>query len=319
MKLKVGIPRALLFYAYAPLWITFFENLGVQVIVSEKTNKQILDEGIKNTVDEACIPVKLFHGHVLDVKDQVDYLFIPRIKSVYKGEYICPKFSGLPEMIQYSIKHLPPIIGTEINFFQSNKTLKNTVYAIGKYFSKDKKRIMEAYQKAYEAYKKYKGMHNNPINSIAKLESHRKVMIMGHPYNLYDTYMNMDLFHKLQGMGVDIITPEKIDDKVIHVYAKRFEGQLYWTFARQLIGTTLYLLDEKGVDGMIYISTFGCGVDSVVADIVEKQVRRESRIPFMLLTLDEHHGDGGINTRIEAFVDMVKRRSSSENNISAHG
>ncbi|WZL74139.1 acyl-CoA dehydratase activase-related protein [Clostridiaceae bacterium 35-E11] len=322
MKIKVGIPRALLFYEYAPLWINFLEGLGVDVIISEKTNKQILGEGIRNTVDEACVPVKLFHGHVLDIKDKVDYLFIPRIKSLYKGEYICPKFSGLPEMIQHTIKDLPPIINTEINFFESDKHIKKTVYAVGSYFSKDKKQIIDAYKKAYAAYKKHKEQvqdPNNVINRYSKFSHKKRIMLMGHPYNLYDPYMNMDLLDKLKALEIEVITPESLDHNNIDCYAKQFEGQLYWTFARKLIGTTLYLLDKKNVDGIIYISCFGCGVDSVVADIVEKWVRRKSNIPFMLLTLDEHHADGGMNTRIEAFVDMAKWRGKSENNISAHG
>jgi predicted nucleotide-binding protein (sugar kinase/HSP70/actin superfamily) len=110
-----------------------------------------------------------------------------------------------------------------------------------------------------------------------------------------------------------------LDSDMINFYAKDFEGALYWTFARKLIGTAMLIVDQQNIDGVIYISTFGCGVDSVVEDIVEKYIRKNSNIPFMLLTLDEHTGEAGINTRIEAFVDMIKWRDRIENNISAHG
>lgn len=315
MTVTVGIPRALLYYEYYQLWISFFENLGVKVVLSEKTNKKIFDDGIKNTVDEACIPIKLFHGHVMDIKTQVDYLFIPRIKSIAKGEYICPKFCGLPEMIKHSIKDLPTIISTEINLFKSTKNIKKTVCEVGKYFSDDEKRILSSYEKAYLKYKSDKKIMQNKRNT----ENNKKVMIMGHPYHLYDVYLNMNALEKIEAKEVDVVTPEMIDVKFINEYAKKFEGNLYWTFARKLIGTTMYLVDRKNVDGVIYISTFGCGVDSVVGDIVEKYIRRKSNIPFMLLTLDEHSGEAGINTRIEAFIDMVKWRDKLENNIPAHG
>ncbi|MCT4605148.1 MAG: acyl-CoA dehydratase activase-related protein [Marinisporobacter sp.] len=314
MTVKIGIPRALLFYEYYPLWISFFENLGVKVILSGKTNKNIFTEGIKNTVDEACIPVKLFHGHVIDIKDQVDYLFVPRIKSIEKGEYICPKFCGLPEMIKNSIKDLPTMITTEIDFFQSKKGLRNTIYHIGKYFSNDHKAIQIAFDQAYLRYKKHK-------KSIQKelIENTKKVMVMGHPYNLYDENLNMNAFEKIKNRRIDLVTPEMLDSDMINFYAKDFEGALYWTFARKLIGTAMLIVDQQNIDGVIYISTFGCGVDSVVEDIVEKYIRKNSNIPFMLLTLDEHTGEAGINTRIEAFVDMIKWRDRIENNISAHG
>ncbi len=328
MAERIGIPRALLFYEYAPLWIAFFEELGAKVILSKKTNKKILNEGIKNTVDEACLPVKLFHGHVLDLKDQVDYIFIPRIMSISKGERICPKFCGLPEMIKYSIKDLPTVINTEIDFVKSKENLNDTIYEIGKYFSRDYRNIICAYDKAFLKFKEQKETilkGNLPLDgthidrNLYEASKNRKIMVMGHPYNLYDTYMNMDTIDKIRSRGVDVITPEMIGKKHINEYAKKYEGKIFWTFARKLIGTTLYLIDKKEVDGIVYISSFGCGVDSVIADTIERSVRRESTIPFMLLTLDEHTGEGGLNTRVEAFVDMIKWRDKNEGNLSAHG
>ncbi|WP_432407641.1 acyl-CoA dehydratase activase-related protein [Wukongibacter sp. M2B1] len=330
MSIRVGIPRALLFYEYYPLWVSFFENLGAEVIVSRKTNKEILYNGVKNTVDEACIPVKIFHGHVIDLRDRVDYLFIPRIKSIFKNEYICPKFSGLPEMIKHSIDGLPELIDTEINFFQSRKHLNSTIYEIGKHILNDHKSIMDAYDKAYLEYKRHKkdiGYGEalsidevQILNRIKNIKSQgKKVMVLGHPYNIYDTYLNIGILDKVKSNQAVILTPEMIGDRCTIEYSKQFKGNLSWTFARKLIGTALYLIDTKCVDGIIYISTFGCGVDSVVSDLVEKLIRRRSNIPFTLVTLDEHSGEAGINTRIEAFMDMIKWRDIFEDNISAHG
>ncbi|WP_432662943.1 acyl-CoA dehydratase activase-related protein [Wukongibacter baidiensis] len=330
MSVRVGIPRALLFYEYYPLWISFFESLGAEVVVSRKTNKEILDNGVKNTVDEACIPVKIFHGHVMDLKDRVDYLFIPRIKSIFENEYICPKFSGLPEMIKHSIVGLPRVIDTEINFFQSRKGLNNTIYEIGKYISNDHKSIMAAYDKAYLEYRRHKknikdgeAAYIDEVQISNRIKDSevqgKKVMVLGHPYNIYDSYLNINILDKMKANEAIVLTPEMIEDKCTVKYSKKFDGNLSWTFARKLIGTAMYLIDTKSVDGIIYISTFGCGVDSVVGDLVEKLIRRHSNIPFALVTLDEHSGEAGINTRIEAFMDMIKWRDILENNISAHG
>ena len=178
---------------------------------------------------------------------------------------------------------------------------------------------MSAYDKAYLKFKNNKKILEEKAFSEVDMLNNKRVMVMGHPYNLYDSYINMDAIDKIKSMGAYVLTPEMIDDQCIFDYAKKFDGRLYWTFARKLVGTALYLIDKKNIDGIIYVSTFGCGVDSVVADIVEKIIRRKSDIPFMLVTLDEHSGEAGINTRIEAFIDMVKWRDISENNISAHG
>ena len=62
--LKIGIPRAFLYYRYHTLWETFLEELGVDFIVSPPTNKAILNAGSICAIDEACLPMKIFLGHV---------------------------------------------------------------------------------------------------------------------------------------------------------------------------------------------------------------------------------------------------------------
>ena len=88
------------YYYYYPLWREFFQNVGMEVMLSPETNKAILDNGIKATLSEACLPVKVFFGHVIALADQVDYLFVPRITRVEPKAYICPKFMGLPDMLR---------------------------------------------------------------------------------------------------------------------------------------------------------------------------------------------------------------------------
>lgn len=71
--MKIGIPRALAYYAYYPFLNTFFEKLGLEVIVSDETTKEIMDMGIQDTITDACVPIKLFHGHVRNLMERVDY------------------------------------------------------------------------------------------------------------------------------------------------------------------------------------------------------------------------------------------------------
>ena len=104
MTLKIGIPRALLYYYYWPLWRTFFQELGFEVIESGNTTKELIDKGIKVSVSDICVPIKILNGHVLELLEHdVDYIFIPRMMNIRKGEYFCPKFMGLPDMVRYGI------------------------------------------------------------------------------------------------------------------------------------------------------------------------------------------------------------------------
>ena len=94
--MKIGIPKALLFYYYYPLWKVFFEELGFEVIISQNTTKELIDKGIKVSVPEICVPIKIFNGHVLELLDSnVDYIFIPRMMNIRKGEFFCPRITCL--------------------------------------------------------------------------------------------------------------------------------------------------------------------------------------------------------------------------------
>ncbi|WP_278287544.1 acyl-CoA dehydratase activase-related protein [Ruminiclostridium josui] len=118
---SVGIPKGLYYYKYSTLWEAFFRNLGVDVIVSDTTNKKILTNGSNKCVSEACIPIKAYFGHVMELIGKVDYLFMPRFTSIARKQYICPEVCGVTDMIRNSVKDLPEIIDTEINLRESPK------------------------------------------------------------------------------------------------------------------------------------------------------------------------------------------------------
>lgn len=330
MSKKVGIPRSLFYYQYFPLWKTFFEELGAEITVSDFTTKQILDDGVKSCVDEACLPVKLFHGHVKNLKDRVDYLFIPRFTSVSKNEYICPKFGGLPDMVKHTFGDLPKIISTEVNLRKSKSMAVKAAMEVGRYFISDRSEIKRAYNKALRSYNDFKEQLRKGVLISDILGSREKplekdsgdvlnIVVIGHVYNLYDSFINMDLIHKIRSSKARITTIEMVDENIINEKSGLLSKRLFWYFGRKAVGASLHLLERKDIDGIIYLMTFGCGVDSFVCDLVERRVRQRGDIPFTVITLDEHSGEAGMNTRIEAFIDMIRWRNYNENDVSTHG
>lgn len=332
MAIKIGIPRGLFYYRYFPLWKTFFEELGAEVVVSNPTTKRILDDGVKSCVDEACLPVKVFHGHVLDLKEKVDYLFIPRLTSVSKKEYICPKFGGLPDMIRNTLKNLPPLIDTEINLRKSEKNILAAVMEIGRYTGADGFKIRKAYKKALASYEEYnkkllQGMLPSDLlepklgsvsrtvarTALEKSEATLRIAVISHVYNICDSYTSMDMIGKLRSSGVDIITVDMIHEDLINEKSCLLPKRMFWDFGRRAVGGAFYLLERRDIDGIIYVMSFGCGIDSFVCDLIERFVRRNTDLPFTVLTLDEHSGEAGVNTRLEAFVDMIRfKKATSE-------
>ena len=99
--MKIGIPRALLFYYYYPFWKALFENLGCEVIASDETNARIVSDGSQASVPEICVPIKIFNGHVLNLLEKdVDRIFVPQFHKA-GSEWYCPKFIGIENLALY--------------------------------------------------------------------------------------------------------------------------------------------------------------------------------------------------------------------------
>lgn len=326
--MKIGIPRALFFYHYYPLWESFFKDLGQEVVLSNPTNKQILKNGIEVAVDDACLPVKLFHGHVRDIAGRADVIFIPRIISIEPKKYICPKFLGLPDMIKHNLPDLPPVMDMTLNLYNTKLNILEHFFEIGKYLNKTRLEVMKAYyvsHKKFSSYKKHLRKYSvTPYEiltqkNIKTIKPDFTVLLLGHPYNLYDDFISMNLIKKLQKRNVKIITYEMLNEKEIVRGTKKLTKDMFWTLGNNILGCAYYLLENRKIDGIIHVASFGCGPDSLVGELLEHKVIRDYKIPFLYLTLDEHSGEAGFNTRLEAFIDILEGRKFSENNISSHG
>ncbi|NLJ78131.1 MAG: hypothetical protein GX329_02095 [Tissierellia bacterium] len=322
MNDRVGIPRGMFYYDYHILWEDFFNNLGGETILSPRTNKDVLNKGVHACVDEACLPVKVFHGHVDYLKDKVDYIFIPRFISIYRKEYCCPKHLGLPDMVRHSMDGLPQIIDPKVDLKKSNRSLREAIIYTGRYFTKSSRNILRAFDQAQDRFQEHiHAIHHGsiPIHGIDFDTDHPlQILLLGHSYNTYDQYINMGIANKLKAKGVGVITAEMLDTATTRYYASKLSKRMFWTHGQKIIGGAFALMDEEFIDGTVYISSFGCGMDSVLMELIERRAK-EYQIPFMILTIDEQTGEAGINTRIEAFLDMLEWRNRDEDNISTYG
>ncbi len=326
--MKIGIPRALLYYNFYPLWKNFIEELGHDVILSAATSKSTVDNGVKNCVDDACLPIKLFHGHVIELIERVDAIFIPRLTSIYPREYICPKFIGLPEMIKSSIKKLPNLIILNYNTHRKLSNGYNAYMELGKKMSADIHAVTQAFDVAsnrQQAYNSFLEGGGTPLDvlegGIAKQKSSYKGVIglVGHPYLLYDEYASMNLISKLRHMGYKVMIPENISSRQIEDACMRLPKKLFWSYGKKLLGCGLTMLDRNSVDGIIFLSSFGCGIDAFIEELLQRFNRRQYKIPYTVITVDEHSGHAGFNTRLEAFLDMIQWRDKNGSDFSSHG
>lgn len=328
MTARIGIPSSLLYYVHFPMWQTFFSELGIEVVTSGQTTKSLLDAGVKEALADACVPIKVFFGHVISLRDKVDYLFIPRVVCLNRKTIYCPKFLGLPDMIRHGLTGMPPIIDVEMDNREGWLSLWRSYLKIGTIFGIGKMKIFRAYLKARAAARKFHsllqaGMH--PPEAIASLgegaasplgleKSEGLVFaVLGYPYEVHDHFISVGLVKKLKKMGLSVITMENLPPKKV-ARANMLEKNMFWTFSDLALNAAYYLFKEGRVDGIIHLTAFGCGPDSMVDKLMEIASREFTDVPYMSVTIDEHTGDAGISTRLEAFLDMVKRKKEAEPN-----
>ncbi|GAW94245.1 acyl-CoA dehydratase activase-related protein [Calderihabitans maritimus] len=323
MNLRIGYPATLSYYTYFPFWKAFFEQLGCSFIVSPPTTKAILDQGVRETVSDACVPIKLFHGHVLALKDKVDYLFLPRMVSVTRFSTFCPKFLGLPNMVRYSIDHLPKLIDDRIDLKKGRMELFRVCQKIGRRLGCTFGSICRAYVSAINIHKRYekllwKGFRPSEGMVLCFQKQGRipekvpatggiELAVLGYPYEVYDPYVSVGLLKKLDQMGCRVWTVEMVPRRDLYQFRKVLPKNLFWYYSNRVIWATYYYLKRGNIDGLIHVTAFGCGPDAMVGKLMELEARKRG-VPFMTLTIDEHTGDAGVQTRLEAFVDMIKYR-----------
>lgn len=329
MRTKIGIPRALFSYLYFPFWYTFFSELGLEVIVSSSTSKQSLDFGVKEAVNDACLPIKLYHGHVVELKDKVDVLFLPRLVNV-KGsgkETFCPKFLGLPDMIRNSIAGLPEIIDENIELVHDIFPLNKACHKIARRLDKSGFvvwRAINSGKKSQQAFMKYLAQGISADRAIDMMIAGKTLQlpeeklssadislaVLGYPYLVYDSFINADLFARMQEMGVNLQTVEMVPPQCLKKQGKHLVKNLFWHFSNRTVRANLFYLTEHKVDGIVHVTAFGCGPDTMVNKLMELEAKDYERTPFMTLSLDEHTGEAGVATRVEAFVDMLRLRKN---------
>ncbi|MHA1126930.1 MAG: acyl-CoA dehydratase activase-related protein [Candidatus Heimdallarchaeota archaeon] len=239
-KLRVGIPRGLLFYKFEAMWTTFFETLGAEVVISPETTKKMKEVGLKSTLDDDCYSAKLFYGHVEAIKDKVDYFFVPRFASRKKREVGCPKFIALADILEHTKENMPPIIGPYYSTSrEKHGVLKflQLVYQIGFLFTKNPFRIFRAMIKGLRADKKYlesiivseetlqkwerSEIHLNDPPIVTEDNEMLKVAVISHPYVFNDGFASLEMREKLKNLGVDFITCQQMPRKPIERQIKR--------------------------------------------------------------------------------------------------
>jgi predicted nucleotide-binding protein (sugar kinase/HSP70/actin superfamily) len=262
--------------------------------------------------------VKVFYGHVIALKDKVDALFVPRLVSVKKNTHTCPKMLGLPDMARSAVGDEVDIISPTIDFHFGLWTNYRAVYSTGRRLTRNPLRIITAGIRAWKEHKLFLGKLTMGLDRRSALEGERgqrlcagrelRVAVIGHHYNVYDTFTTMSLLDRLGSMGVDVVTADMVPESLRELELKKLPQEIYWSYEQEIAGAILACARYRLVDGIIFMISFPCGPDSIIRVLCEQEIRSMGGMPMITLVMDEHTGEGGFLTRIEAFIDMLRRK-----------
>lgn len=326
---RIGIPRALHFLQYYPLWRTFFEELGAQIVISPPTNRDILSLGGQIVADVTCLPVKVYAGHLAWLRDngQVDAVFVPAIRSVERGALHCSKFQALPDLMHATITDCPRLLDIGIDVHRYKISPADAYFRLGRQFTRSSARVRRAWAQACEVETAYRTAmvadqltytqalsrfypDEWPLPAAPRLPTPTlSIALVGHPYCLYDDYINHELLARLRQLGVNIRTSEMISGEQAQAGIQATTGQKRWFYEEWMSGAAGHYLYDTNIAGIIAVLAFTCGPDSAMVETITRRAHALKR-PMMSLVLDEHGSAAGMITRLEAFVDMLLRQGS---------
>lgn len=328
-ELIIGIPRGMSFYGNYPFWHGFFSALGFKIVLSDPTTKQTMSEGSALVVTETCLPIKIYLGHILNLinKKGVKNIFVPSLQSIAPKIYNCSKIRGLPDLVRNVIKGDINIIEATLDKSAKKQGLYEFLAeAVAPFGITNLEQIKLASKQGWKVYNNflmmmragvsYKKALSNAIDGKILIESQVKshpihIALVSHGYNIYDERASMKIFDKLEAMDVSVhtslqLTNEQMDEGIALLGQKH-----YWANEHEMTGTAGHYLKDNKIDGIITLNSFGCGPDSLMIERIMRKAKELNK-PMLSLTIDEHTGEAGFITRLEAFIDMLYRKKRTK-------
>ena len=327
--LVIGIPRGMSFYGNYPFWHGFFSALGFKVVLSDPTTTQTMSEGSALVVTATCLPIKIYLGHILNLinKKGIKNIFVPSLQSIAPKIYNCSKIRGLPDLVRNVVKGDFNIIEATLDKSAKKQGLYEFLAeAVAPFGITDSEKIKSASKQGWKVYNNfllmmrsgisYKAALKNALECKIVLEAQTSshpinVALVSHGYNIYDERASMKIFEKLEEMDVKVFTSLQLTNEQMEEGIASLGQRRYWANENEMTGTAGHYLKDNKIDGIITLTAFGCGPDSLMLERVMRKAKEAGK-PMLCLTIDEHTGEAGFITRLEAFIDMLFRKKRSK-------
>ncbi|MDO9529186.1 MAG: acyl-CoA dehydratase activase [Syntrophales bacterium] len=309
----IGINKSFWTNTYYPLLHDFFSRIGFKVQLSDTIDKDGMDR--KGTA--FCYPAEISHGYLGNIlKKMPDYLFLPQVKGNYVENGLndcsstCPLSQGEPyylasafkdHEIYRELKKNDGILSPVIDFSQGYRQAEDTFVSVTKKLGVGKNKARLAYKKALSVQETvFDEMKEKGREVLTELEANPDmiaIVVFGRSYNAFVSEAHMGIPNKFASRGVKVIPFEFLPLKDEPV-----DNQMFWSAGQSILKGASYVKKHPQLFGC-YITNFSCGPDSFLIGYFRDLMGKK---PSLTLELDSHVADAGLETRIEAFMDIIK-------------
>ncbi|MCP4688887.1 MAG: activase [Desulfobacterales bacterium] len=321
---RIGFNRSFLVNTYYPLYSTFFAELGFEPVVPSSSSQ----EGIDQRNAPFCYPGELAHGFfhsLLGEEPPPEFIFLPHFKAIplqngIVGSQVCPLVQGetfylratfrqpLDELKKRGVRVLTPLLNLTDGLETAQKPLVEAALKMGVKKRDAKKAFAAAVQQQKRCMAEMKEIGREAIQAVEADPDKIGVVLFARPYNGYVEEAHMGIPRKFASRGVQVIPADFLTYE-----GEECQENMYWGMGQIMLMAGRVVERHPDLFGA-FISNFSCGPDSFIISYFRKIMGRK---PSLTLELDNHTADAGLETRIEAFLDIIAayRQLMAENRI----
>jgi len=317
----IGINLSFHTYTIFPLYYNFFSSLGFKVILPDNVDEMGLER--ENTA--FCYPAQLSLGLFADlIKKNPDFYFIPEIFEMYVEDAehhridfnsTCVFVSGEPFYLKQAFKDLinaNKLITPYFNFANGfDKEEQKFIYIASKLGIDDGEKVRNAFSYALKMQEEFQkenfAIGKEFLEYLKKHPEEIAIVLVGRPYNAFTEYANKGIPKKFASRGVYVLPYDMFD------YRKEYiDDNQYWEGGKKILKVARIIKNNPQLFAT-YISNFSCGPDSMLLTTFRSIMGTK---PSLTLELDSHTADAGINTRIDAALDIINNFKRVQQKIS---
>lgn len=306
---RVAISKSFLTNSLYPFYHNYFAYLGFEVVLSDKNDRKGLDK-IRSSY---CYPVELSHGYFQGLFElNADYIFLPHITQMpgrELNEYnrMCVFVQGESYYLSSAfredisnhrnVKILSPVIDFSGGIESSRKVFMEMAYDMGCSRRQAGYAFIKAAEDYYEMKKEFQETGKEFLSNLAENPDEIAFVLFGRPYNAYSADVNLNIPHKIASRGYKVIPFEFLPYDSEYSYEN-----MYWYSGNEILSAARFVKNHRQLFG-VFITNFSCGPDSFIIPYFRKIMDSK---PSLTLELDSHSADVGIETRIEAAIDIIR-------------